>query len=210
LNVVQTIGNNFPQRLFRVDIGTALVNIRNLDRVTDFQVTGVNLFLSHNGFEQRSFTDTVWTNNADDAVWWHREAQVVDQGTTVETFGNVFGFDHLTTKTWSGWDLDFFKVQHTGLLGLIGHLFVAFQTSLLLGLATLGVGTYPFELIFKTAREFRVFLPLNCQTFLFLLQVGRVVAFIWVETTTVDLSNPFGNVIQEVTVVSNRNDGTMV
>ena len=36
------------------------------------------------------------------------------------------------------------------------------------------------------------------------------VALIWVETTAVDLSNPFSNVIQEVTVVSNRDDGTMV
>src|SRR5699024_6120342 len=134
------IGDDFPQRLLRVDVRTVLVDIGDLDRFTDLQIAGVDFFQPNQGFEERGFSDTVWTANANNAVWWQREAEVINQGTTVKALGDVVGFDHLAAQAWTGWDLDFFEVQYTGFFGFGGHFFVAFQTSFLLGLATLGVG----------------------------------------------------------------------
>src|SRR5699024_2478402 len=108
------------------------------------------------------------------------EAQVVDERATIKTLGNVVGLNDLATKPWSGWNLDLFKVQHPSFLGLCGHFFVAFQTGFLFGLTAFGVGTYPIELIFKTASKFGVFFALTFQTFLLCFWVSSVVTFVWV------------------------------
>src|SRR5699024_7114358 len=129
---------------------------------------GVDFFQPNQGFEERGFSDTVWTDNANNAVWWQREAEVINQGTTVKALGDVVGFDHLAAQAWTGWDLDFFEVQYTGFFGFGGHFFVAFQTSFLLGLATLGVGANPVEFFFQTTSKLSILLALNIQTFTFL------------------------------------------
>src|SRR5699024_11683373 len=120
-----------------IDVGSALVNIGDLDGVTDLQITRVDFFLADDRLEQRGFSDTVWTDDPDDTVWWQGEAQVVDQGAIAKAFRNIVCFDDLAPETRSGWDLDFFEVQHPGFLGFSGHFFVAFQTRLLLGLTPL-------------------------------------------------------------------------
>src|SRR5699024_8245522 len=179
LNVIQALGDNLPQRFFWINIGPVLANIRDLDRVDDLQITGGDLFESHNCAEQGDLPSTVWTNDAHAAVGWHRRAQVVNESAPGKALGTVLGFNDLGPQARSRWDLDFFEVQHTSFLGFGCHVFVAFQTGLLLGLAAFGIGTYPVELVLEATRKFGVLLALNSQTFLFLFQVGRVVTLIW-------------------------------
>src|SRR6218665_2849031 len=60
----------------------------------------------------------------------------------------------------------------------------------------------PFNKFFAGALgQFRFFLPLHAETFLFLFQIRRVVAFIGVEPTAVNLTNPFGNMVEKVPIV---------
>lgn len=55
-----------------------------------------------------------------------------------------------------------------------------------------------------------VLLASNFQTSSLCFQVGGVVALVWVELAAVDLTDPASNVIEEVTVVGNGQDGTLV
>src|SRR5690606_23116306 len=68
LNVVVPVGDHFPQRLVRVDSATALIDIRDLHGLADFQITGVERLQADNRLEQRGLTDTVRTDDSDNAV----------------------------------------------------------------------------------------------------------------------------------------------
>src|SRR5690606_24992650 len=86
----------------------------------------------------------------------------------------------------------------------------ASKTCLRLGLATLGAGANPFEFVLEALGELRVLLALDVEAFGLLLQVGRVVALVADETTTVDLGDPFRDVVEEVPVVGDRDDRALV
>jgi hypothetical protein len=56
-----------------------LIDVRYLDRVTDFHFAGIGLFLAGNQLEQGRFTRAVRADDADDRARRDFEAQVVDQ-----------------------------------------------------------------------------------------------------------------------------------
>src|SRR5690606_12650329 len=46
---VESVGDDLPQRLVRVDVRTGLVDVADLDRLTDLEVTAVERLESHDG-----------------------------------------------------------------------------------------------------------------------------------------------------------------
>jgi hypothetical protein len=95
-------------------------------------------------------------------------------------------------------------------VGLGRHLLVARQPSLGLGLTGLGVGADPGQLLGQALGQLGVLLALDLQTRGLLLQVGRVVALVGVGTATVELEDPARDVVHEVPVVGDRDDGAGV
>ncbi len=107
-------------------------------------------------------------------------------------------------------DLDLLEVQLAGALGLGGHLLVALQPGLGLGLAALGVGADPLQLVLEPLGQLGVLLALDLQPLGLLLQVRRVVALVGVEPAAVDLGDPLGHVVEEVPVVGDGKHGAGV
>ena len=79
-----------------------------------------------------------------------------------------------------------------------------------LGLAALGVGPHPLELVLEALGQLGVLLALDLEALGLLLQVGRVVALVGVEPAAVDLGDPLGDVVEEVPVVGDGEDGAGV
>src|SRR4029453_1627089 len=112
----------------------------------------VCLLLTYQHLEQRGLAGTVGADDPDDAVARQREREVVDEQPVAEALAELVGLDHDTAEARAWRDLDLLEVQLSGLVGLRGHLLVALEAGLALGLAALGVGAHPLELVLEPLR----------------------------------------------------------
>ena len=120
------------------------------------------------------------------------------------------GFQNLGSQTWSRRNLNFGEIELLGVSGLVLHLLIALQTRLVLRLTGLGGAAHPVKLVLETACDLGVLGSLDLHTLGFGFQIRGVVALIRIELASVDLADPFGDIIHEVTIVGDRNDGTLV
>ena len=84
------------------------------------------------------------------------------------------------------------------------------QTCFTFGLTGLGGHAHPLEFAFKSTAAVLVAFFFAGDAFLFLFKPTGVVAFERETATTIEFENPLCNVVQEVPVVGNRNDGAGV
>src|SRR5699024_1982686 len=138
------------------------------------------------------------------------KGQILNQDTIIKALGQVLGFNNLVTQAWWSRNLDFFEVQLLVLLSLGSHFFVAFQTSLVLCLTCLRTGANPCKFIFQALAQLGVLFTSNLEALSLLLQVGGVVALVWVQLAAVDLTDPARDVVEEVTVVCDGQDSAWV
>ena len=199
--MVQAVRDDLPQVLIGVDAGTVLVDVRDLDGLAHLELARSQRLQAHDGLEQRGLTDTVGADDAHDAVARQGERKVVDEHATVEFLVQVMGLEHLVTQTRSNGNADIGPVELLACAGLGLHLLVASQTSLVLGLASLGRAAYPLELGLHALGELGVAVALRLDTGGLGLQIRGVVALVGIKVTAVDLADPLGNVIQEVAIV---------
>ena len=123
---------------------------------------------------------------------------------------DVVGFQHGGAQARAGRNLNLGEVELLVVACLVLHLVVTFQTGLVLGLTGLGGGAHPVELVLQSLGELGVLGSLDLQTLGLGLQVGGVVALVWVQVAAVDLADPLGHVVHEVTIVGDGNDGALV
>src|SRR5215207_101271 len=109
--------------------------------------------------------------------------------------------DHSATQPWAWWNLDLFEVELAVLVGLGRHLLVPVQTRLALRLTCLRVRAHPFQLVLQPLLALGILLALDLQPCGLRLEVGRVVAFVGIGPTTIELEDPLSNVVEEVPVV---------
>ena len=157
--------------------------------------------------EQGGLADPVRADHADDPVARQRERQILDQHPAVEALVEVLHLDHHVAQPRARRDLDLLEVQLAVLLGFRGHLLVALQPGPALGLPGLGTRSHPGQLVHQPLAQLGVLAALYRYTLGLLLQVGGVVALVGVGPATVDLEDPLGDVVQEVPVVGDREDG---
>src|SRR5699024_7464169 len=210
VDVVQAFRANFPHCCFGLDVRTVLLHIRQLDGVANLHGSGIWIFQAHDGLKQGGLTNTVRANNADDAVTRQGKGQILNQDTIIKALAQVLGFNNLVTQAWWSRNLDFFEVQLLVLLSLSRHFFVAFQTSLVLCLTCLRTGANPCQFVLQTLTQLGILLACYFQTFGLLLQVGGVVAFVWVQLAAVNLTDPTRYVVKEVAVVCNGQNSAWV
>ncbi len=210
LDVVQAVGDDLPQRLVRVDAGAGLVDVGQRDSLADRELAAVQRLQADDGLEQGGLAHPVWSHHTHDPVARQGEGQPLDEGAPVEALGQVGGLQDLVSQARTRRDLDLLEVQLAGALGLSGHLLVAGQAGLGLGLTPPGRGAHPLQLLAQAPGQLGVLLALDLQTLLLGLQVGGVVALVGVEATTVHLGNPLGHVVQEVAVVGHGDDRALV
>ena len=201
LDVVQAVGDNFPQSLVGIDTRAVLVDIAELDGFTDGELSPIKRFKSNNGLKQSGLTDAVGTDHTDNTVSRQGERQAIDQNAIAKALLKVARFDDDVTQAGPRRNLDLFEVKLSTAFSFGSHFFVALQTRLRLCLASLGTGSNPLEFFLQALSKLGILLTLNLKTLFLRLQVSRVVAFVGVQVTTVNLSNPLCNVVEEVAIV---------
>ena len=122
----------------------------------------------------------------------------------------MVGLDHDIAEAGARRDLDLVEVELAGLLRLRGHLLVALETRLTLRLAGTRAGAHPVELVSEALLELGVALALDLQASRLLLQVDGVVALVGVRVAAVELKDPLGDVVEEVAIVGDGDDGAGV
>src|SRR5690606_15792837 len=160
---VEPVGDALPQRLVGVDVGARLVDVADLDRLADLQLAAVERLEAHDRLEERGLSHTVRADDADDAVRRERERQAVDEHAVAERLLQVLRLDHDRAQARPRRDLDLLEVELARALGFGGHLLVAGQTRLRLGLSALGVRPHPLELLGEALGELGVLLALHLQ-----------------------------------------------
>ena len=84
LDIVESVRDDLPEGLIRINAGTSLVNVRDFDGFTDIQFATVKRLQANDGLEQGRLTNTVGTNDADNAVTRQGERQSIDQRAIAE------------------------------------------------------------------------------------------------------------------------------
>src|SRR5690606_6476298 len=205
--VVQSVGDGLPDGLVPRQAGPVLVDVGDLDGAADVDLARVGLLEADDGLEQGRLADAVGADDPDDAVAREAEVQAVDELLAVEALDQVLDFDDGAAEARPRRDLDLLEVELAGLLGFGGHLLVAAESGLGLALASLGVRADPFELVPEALLELGVLAALHLHALGLLLQVGGVVALVRVGAAAVELEDPLGDVVEEVPVVRDGDDG---
>ena len=120
------------------------------------------------------------------------------------------GLEDLVAQTRADGDADIGPVELLACAGLGLHLLIAGQTGLVLGLTGLRRAAHPLELGLHALGELGIAVTLGLDTGSLGLQIRGVVALVGIEVTAVDLADPFGDVIQEVTIVRDGQDSALV
>src|SRR5690606_29224553 len=154
---------------------------------------GVRLVHARNHLEQRGFTSTVTTDDADNGTGGYAEGHVFVEQTVTEGLADALHLDHLAAQAWSGWNVEFGGFIPLQAF-LRAHLLKAGQAGLALGLASLDVGTHPLKLLLDGFLVRSFLLGLHLETLFFVFQPLAVVAFEWDAVATVQFENPAGDV----------------
>ena len=95
-------------------------------------------------------------------------------------------------------------------LFLVKHRLVRVQSGLTLGMTSLGSHTYPLQLALQRFAALRCRFLLLSQTLRLLLQPRRVVALPGDALATIQLENPLGHIVEEITVVGDGDHRTLI
>ncbi len=218
-DVVATAGDLLEDRVITSERITTLVHVGELHRRTDPQgpaVGRIRLCGPATGRcddhpEQRRLARTVRPDDADDATRRQLEREIVDQETVAESLPEVLGLHHEVAEPRTvrdghhqllGATIGRFRLSHEGLVGV--------DARLALGLPCPRREADPLQLTSERALPSPVRLLLLREACFLLLQPGGVVAFPGNAATTVEFEDPARNVVEEVAVVSDGDDRTLV
>ena len=208
-HIVKAAADFLEDGVFGVQGFSALIDIGDDDGIADAEEAGVGGFLADDHAEERGFAGAVGTDDSDDSAGGEAEGHIIDQKAIAIAFFDVIGVDDEVAEVGAGGDLEddgfvaFFDV-------LRGELFVAGEPSAVFSDAGSGGEADPFELAGEgfAAGAF-VFFFLG-EAFLLLLEPGGIVSLPGDALAAVELEDPAGDVIEEVAVVGDRDDGARV
>ena len=206
---VAVLRDDLVDRLLGVNRLVLLVYVGQLDRRPDAEGSRRGLLEPHNHPEEGRLARTVGADDADDAGGRQREVQMLVEHAVAESLRDIVRLDDHVAQTRTVGDEDFELLLL--LLGiLVEHLVVGRQSGLRLGVAAGGRHAHPLQLAFERLAALRLLLLLHLQTLGLLLKPARVVALPGDALAAVELQNPTGHVVQEVTVVRHGDDRTLV
>ncbi|OQA02062.1 MAG: hypothetical protein BWY71_00147 [Planctomycetes bacterium ADurb.Bin412] len=186
-----------------------LVHIADGDGGADFDGTGVGLFLFGNQAEKGGFANAVGADDADDGVFRQVKGAVFEEACAVIAFADILEGENLVAQMGAGGDLD--EDIAAGVDGgLAGHFFVGVDPGLVFLVAGTDGGVDPVQFPGEG------FLPLgflflgDAEEFGLLFEPGGVVALEGQAAGVFQFKNPLGDVVKEVAVVGDDDDGAVV
>ena len=161
--------------------------------------------------EQRRLARPVRADDPDDAGLRQREGQVLDEDPVAVALAQALDLDDLVAEARPGRDGDLeLAVGGLGGVGLGQQLLVGAEAGLALGLAGLRRQAHPLELAGEGPLAGVRGALLAGEAGQLLLEPARVVALERDAAAVVELEDPLGDVVEEVAVVGDRDDGARV
>ena len=177
-----------------------------MHRLADLDRAAVRLLLPGDHAEQRRLAGAVRTDDADDAAGRQLEGQIVDQEIVAEAFSQVLEIDDVLPEP-LGDRNDDLRGLRLLLAGLLQQLLVALVARLGFGLPGARRRRDPFLLARERALARFLLAAFLLEPLLLLRQPGRVIALVGNAAAAVELENPAGDVVEEIAVVGDDQDG---
>ena len=180
-----------------------------MHRLADLDGAVVGLLLAGDHAEQRGLAGAVRPDDADDAARRQLEGEIVDQEIAAKTLAQMVEGDDVLPEPFGDRNDD---LRGLGLLlaGLRQQLLVALVARLRLGLPRARRSGDPFLLARERALVRLVLAAFLLEPLLFLHQPRRVIALVGNAAAAVELENPAGDVVEEVAVVGDDEDGARI
>ena len=169
----------------------------------------IRLLLARQHAEEGGFAGAVAADDADDGAARDAAIEILDQQSVSEAFAHMLHVDDLVAQAFSGRYVELGGFV-AGLKFLRGKLLKTLQARLALGLSAFGVGADPVQFRFHGALTGLLLRRLLLQTIFFVFQPGAVIAFEGNTAATVQLQNPAGHVVEEISVVGDRDHRTRI
>ena len=183
-----------------------LVDIAERHRLPDPQRSGIGGLGARDHAEQGRLARAVRPDHSDDAAGREPEVQPVDQHPLAVPLGQAPRLDDQVAQPGSGGDDDLRGLRRP-VVGFGEQRLVSRDSRLALGLARPRRGADPFELARQGAATRRFAFFLLGQPLLLLVQPGGIVALPGDAPAAVELENPARDVVEEVAIVRDRDDG---
>ena len=168
-NNIQPVGNFFPNGFVRIKLFTRLINITQINSITNSDCTAVRLFLSGNHTEQSSFTRTIRPDDTDNSTLRNFEREIINQQAVTITFRNSGCFNNQITQTVSHRNRNM-SLRNLFLAGFGQQLFIRINTRLRFCLTRFRIFANPFQFISQSPLARAFLTRFLLQTFLFLFQ----------------------------------------
>ena len=186
-----------------------LIDIGDFYGFAHVELSGILLFKPHDEFEKRGFTGAIRTDNAHDAVWRKHEVEVVKEELVAIGFSHMLGFDNLIAESRTVGDENF-EFFLAFFLVLVEEAVVGRKTRFTLGLSSLRSHSHPFKFALESLAALACLFLLLSHSLGLLVEPRRVVSFPGDTLAAVEFENPAGDMVEEVTVVSDGNHSAFV
>src|ERR1700722_6911481 len=203
LDEVEARGDLLPHRILVIERLARLIDVGQLHAGSQADFAAVRLLDSRQNAKPRGFAGAVGSGDSHDSPRGQAETQGIDQQPVAITLAYVLAFDDQVAQPVAGRNVDF--IGFVAFLEFLRRqLLVALQARLGLRLARFRVRAHPFQLAPPGLGERLLLAPLLAKALLFLLARGGVVALPGDAVAAIELQNPFGDVVQKIAVVSDR------
>src|SRR5438477_3848995 len=205
------VGQLLPHRALAVEGLAALVDVGDDDRVAETERAAVGLLVADDHTEERRLAGAVRADHADDAAPRQVEVDAVHEQPVAVPLAEPARLDHEVAEPRTRRDRDARgTAARFGRLVLREELLVGGEPRLALRLARARRHPHPLELACKRPAARRGFLLLLREPPLLLLEPRGVVPLPRDAEAAVELQDPAGDVVEEVAVVGDGDDGAWI
>ena len=177
------------------------------DRLADRELAGVRLLLADDHLEERRLARAVGADHADDAAARQVEGEVLHEETVAVGLLHALRLDDDVAEARAGRDEDLLRLAARLGAAVGEQRLVALDARLALRVPRARRHLDPLELALQRAALRALGLLLELEPALLLLEPARVVALPRDARAAVELEDPAGDVVEEVAVVSDGDDG---
>src|SRR5450830_59044 len=210
-------GELVVDRLFRVGPFAVLVHVARDDGFADLQLAAVGLDVmdasasrfggAHDHLEERRLARAVRADDADDSALRKVEVQILEEKRVAEGFLHALGSHDDVAEARARRDVDLVRLAPRLDSTLRDELLVRLEARLALRLPRAWRHAHPFQLALERPLARALGLLLDFEPGLLLLEPRGVVAFPGDSGPAIELENPAGDVVEEVAVVRDGDDG---
>ncbi len=199
-----------PDRLRLVGPVAVLVDVRGEDRLAHLQDAAVGRLEAHDHLEEGRLSGPVRADDADDAALGQVEGEVVEEEVLAVRLLQALRTDDDVAEARAGRDVDLVRLAAAVGAAVGEELLVGLEARLPLGVAGAGGHADPLQLALERLLLGRLGLLLLREARRLLLEPGGVVPLPRNAGAAVELEDPLGDVVEEVAVVRDGDDGAGV